>query len=312
MKGVFTPKQLSRAIDVSESSIKRWCDKGIITTQYTAGGHRRITMAAVTDFLRGSKYKLIAPEALGLPPTSGQTERVIRRACEQFTQALLSGDQSLCWQIAFDLYLAEHSFSTICDDVFAESFREIGDQWECGKAEVYQERHGCEILLRVMHNMRSLISDPDPEAPLAIGGASAGDQYSLGTTMAELILRDVGWNAHSLGDNLPFNTLAEAIKTQKPSMFWLSCSHIEDENRFLAEYSEFYEEFSGDVAIVVGGNALTEELRQRMQFSAYCDSMQHLEGFAQTLLQAAKQKQQTVVSQPSAVHNTNGSANYQL
>ena len=301
MKGVFTPKQLSRAIDVSESSIKRWCDKGIITTQYTAGGHRRITMASVTEFLRGSKYKLVSPEALGLPPTSGQTERVIRRANEQFTQALLDGDQSLCWQIAFDLYLAEHSFSTICDDVFAESFREIGDRWECGKAEVYQERHGCEILLRVMHNMRSLISDPDPEAPLAIGGTATGDQYSLGTTMAELILRDIGWNAHSLGDNLPFETLAEAIKTQKPSMFWLSCSHIDDEDAFLADYAALYEEFSGDVAIVVGGNALSEELRQRMQFSAYCDSMQHLEGFAQTLLQAAKQKQHSIAPQQDIV-----------
>lgn len=294
MKSVFTPKQLSRAIDVSESSIKRWCDKGIISTQYTAGGHRRISMAAVTEFLRGSKYNLVAPEALGLPPTSGQTERVIRRACDQFTQALLDGEEALCWQIAFDLYLAEHSLSAICDEVFAQSFREIGDRWECGSAEVYQERRGCEVLLRVMHNMRTLISDPDPQSPLAIGGAASGDQYSLGTNMVELVLRDAGWNAKSMGDNLPFETLGAAIKEHQPSMFWLSCSHIEDQQRFLTEYGRLYDEFSGDVAFVVGGYALSEHLRQQMQFSAYCDSMQHLEGFAQTLLQAAKNKQHAI------------------
>ena len=291
MKSVFTPKQLSRAIDVSESSIKRWCDKGMIATQYTAGGHRRISLASLTDFLRGSKYTLVSPEALGLPPTSGQTERVIRRACDQFTQALLAGDQALCWQIALDLYLAEHSLSAICDEVFASAFREIGDRWSCGSAEVYQERRGCEILLRVMHNMRSLLAEPDPEAPLAIGGASAGDLYSLGTNMAELILRDAGWRATSLGDNLPFDTLAAAIREQKPSLFWLSCSHVQNAGEFLAGYSSLYEEFSGNVAFVVGGHALSEELRQQMQFSSYCDSMQHLEGFAQTLLQAVKQRQ---------------------
>ena len=37
---------------------------------------------------------------------------------------------------------------------------------------------------------------------------------------------------------------------------------------------------------VVGGRALTEEMRQQMKYATYCDNMQHLEGFAQTLLNA--------------------------
>ena len=52
MRDLLTPKQVARAIDVSESSIKRWCDKGVIETQYTAGGHRRITMAGLIEFVR--------------------------------------------------------------------------------------------------------------------------------------------------------------------------------------------------------------------------------------------------------------------
>ena len=80
MRDLLTPKQVSRAIDVSESSVKRWCDKGVIPTQYTAGGHRRITMSGLMEFLRAGKHQLIHPEALGLPPTSGQTVRVVDRA----------------------------------------------------------------------------------------------------------------------------------------------------------------------------------------------------------------------------------------
>lgn len=292
MRDLLTPKQLARAIDVSESSIKRWCDKGVIQTQYTAGGHRRITMAGVLEFVRARKHELVHPEALGLPPTSGQSTRVINRAREQLIEALLAGDEARCRQITIDMYLAEHSISVICDDLFAAAFREIGNRWSCGAAEVYQERRGCEITLRLLHDLRAMLPSAPVDAPLAIGGAASGDQYSLGTTMAELVLRDVKWNAISLGDNLPFDTVSAAIKEHHPKLFWLSCSHIADESTFIAGYSQLYEEYGMDVAFVVGGYALTEEIRRQMKFSAYCDNMQHLEGFAQTLRSAIEKKSQ--------------------
>jgi excisionase family DNA binding protein len=283
MRDLLTPKQVARALNVSESSVKRWCDKGVIPTQYTAGGHRRITMAGILDFVRSGKYELADPEVLGLPATSGQTTRVVDRAREQLVEALIAGDDAVCRQIAIDMYLAEHSISVLCDNVFAAAFREIGERWSCGEAEVYQERRGCEITLRLLHELRAILPAPPADAPLAIGGATAGDQYSLGTTMAELVLRDSKWNAVSLGDNLPFETLAAAIKQHRPRLFWLSCSHITNESEFLAGYSDLYDEFGIEVAFVVGGYALTDKLRQQMKFSAYCDNMQHLEGFAQTL-----------------------------
>lgn len=289
MKKLFSPKQVARAIDVSESSIKRWCDNQLIRTQHTVGGHRRIAMADLIEFIRSGDYELVNPEALGLPPTSGQRFRVIEKACTEITGALLQGDESRCRQIAVDLFLAEHSISVICDDLFAAAFRKIGEQWACGDAEIYQERRACEITLRVIHELRSLLPIPPVDAPLALGGAVSGDQYTLGTTMAEVVLRDAKWNSVSLGDNLPFATLAAAIREHRPKLLWLSCSFIVDEAEFLANYRELYDEFCFDVAFVVGGFALTnEEIRRHMKYSVYCDNMQHLEGFAQTLLTAIR------------------------
>ena len=145
----------------------------------------------------------------------------------------------------------------------------------------------CEIALRVLHEVRSFLPSPPAEAPLAIGGATEGDQYNLATTMVELVLRDAKWNAVSLGDNLPFETLAAAIKQQRPRLFWLSCSHISNPAAFLEGYNDLYDEFGLDVALVVGGRALTEEIREQMKYAAYCDTMQHLESFAQTLSSSA-------------------------
>jgi excisionase family DNA binding protein len=286
MRELVTPKQVARAINVSESSVKRWCDKGIIPTQYTAGGHRRIPLSGLMEFLRSSTHDLADPEVLGLPATSGRSRRMVVRAAEQMTQALLAGNEPLCRQIALDLYLAEHSLSRICDDVLAVAFRTIGERWQCGEAEIYQERRGCEVTLRILHDLRVLVATPPPGAPLAIGAAAAGDQYVLGTAMAELILRDVGWQAISLGTNLPFQTLSAAIRERRPQLFWLSCTHIENEKHFLASYNDLYDEYGLDVAFVVGGRALSESLRQRMRYAAFCDNMQHLESFAQSLRSA--------------------------
>jgi methanogenic corrinoid protein MtbC1 len=283
MKSLLTPKQVARAIQVSESSVKRWCDKGTIPTQYTAGGHRRIPINGFLDFLRASKHALVRPEVLGLPATTGQTHRVINRAASQLTEALIQGDEEQARQIILDLYLAEHSLSVIGDQVLAAAFETIGDKWQCGEAEVYQERRGCEIALRVVREMRMLLPDPAEDAPLAIGGAAEGDQYSLATNMVELVLRDAKWNAISMGDNLPFTTLAAAVQQQQPVLFWLSVSHIDDEGQFLRGYDELFEHFGTRVAFVVGGRSLTESLRQKMRYAAYCDTLQHLDSFAQTL-----------------------------
>ena len=290
MNEFVSPKQVARAIQVSESSVKRWCDKGVIPFQKTAGGHRRIPLARLLEFLRESKQTLVRPELIGLPATTGQTSRVIDRAAEQLTDALVSGDEEKCRQITLDLYLAEHSVSAIFDHVFAHAFEAIGERWECGDAEVYQERRGCEIALRVIHELRALISAPPAGAPLAIGGAVEGDPYNLGTAMAEVVLRDAKWNAVSLGINLPFTTLAEAIKQHRPRLFWISCSHILDEDEFLRGYLELYDQFGLDVAFVVGGRSLVDSLRQQMKYAAFCDNMQHLEAFAQTLREASERQ----------------------
>lgn len=279
MRDLLTPKQVARALDVSESSIKRWCDRGVLTAQHTAGGHRRISRAVLTEFLRGGRHQLVNPEALGLPATSGRTERVVERACDQMATALVAGDESRCQQIARDLYLADHSVAVLCDDVFAAAMRKIGTQWEEGETEIYQERRGCEILLRILHQLRLMLPPALPDAPLAIGGTATSDGYSLGTAMAELVLRSNGWNANSLGDNLPFETLAAALRDQQPKLFWLSCTHISDQDNFLTGYERHIAPFAENVTIVVGGMALTKEIRQRMKFTVHCDSMQQFENF---------------------------------
>ncbi len=268
---------------VSESSLKRWCDRGLIPTVRTAGGHRRLPISGVLAFLRETKQNLVAPEILGLPATSGKTDWVTSRARDVLREALLVGDEAACRQTIFDLWLAGQRLSEICDRVIAGAFADIGDKWACHEAEVYQERRACEIVIRALHELRSAIPPGDPQF-VALGGTAEGDQYIIPTTAAELVLRDSGWQAHSLGSSIPFASLAVAIREHQPQLFWLSVSHVADPTRFLQDFQLLNAAAAeAGTAITVGGFALDGVLRQQMRYSAFCDTMQHLEEFASTL-----------------------------
>ena len=154
VKKLVTPKQVAQAINVSESSLKRWCDRGLLTTVRTAGGHRRLALEDVVQFLRESGHPLVRPELLGLPSAVGQGATVVARARDQIREALLSGDEDQCRRIVFDLYLSGQSACEICDRVLAAAFHDIGDRWECGEIFVYRERRGCEIALKTLHDLR--------------------------------------------------------------------------------------------------------------------------------------------------------------
>jgi methanogenic corrinoid protein MtbC1 len=196
---------------------------------------------------------------------------------------LLAGNELLARQIVVDLFLARHSLSAICDEVVAAAFHEIGQRWACRQADVYQERRGCEITTRILFDLRGMQPPPDEDCR-AIGGTIEGDNYSLPTMMAELVLRDCGCAATSLGTSVPVGSLISAIGATSPKIFWLSVSHIAESIDFISDFSQLSKACrAADVALVVGGRALSQELRQRMVYSAFCDTMQQLESFARSL-----------------------------
>ncbi|HMQ14995.1 MAG TPA: helix-turn-helix domain-containing protein [Phycisphaerae bacterium] len=280
----LTPKQVARAIGVSEASLKRWCNRGIIASVRTGGGHRRVPLSAVVQFLRESGRQLVRPEILGLPPATGNGRMVCCRALSQLGDALAACDDEQFQRVIFDLYLSRHTIADICDKVIAPAFRSVGEQWQHGALEVYQERRGVEICQRTLHRLYPMLPCVDDDAPRAFGGSLEGDPYVLPTTMAELVLKQAGWRAASYGACLPVTSLCGALRTVRPRLVWLSVSAAFEPEPFLAQYQRLYDvAHELGAALVVGGRWLTASVRSHMQFSSHCDTMNHLVAFARTL-----------------------------
>lgn len=281
MEQSLTPKQVAQAIGVSEASLKRWCDQGLLPTLRTAGGHRRLPLNGVIQYLRSTGRELVKPEVLGLPSVTGQGDGLISRAIESLQGALEAGNEEYFRRHVFNLYLSGKSVAEICDKAIAPAFHDIGARWSCGDLDVYQERRACEICKGVLHELRKMLPPLPANAPKALGGTLSGDQYLLPTFIVEIILREAGWNAQSLGSNLPSASFCAAMRNLRPRILWLSVSHIDSVEPFLRQFEMVYETaLALNVAVVIGGRALQPDIRTRLRYTAYCDNFAHVISFA--------------------------------
>lgn len=284
MEEQLTTKQVALALKVSESSVKRWCDCGAISTIRTVGGHRRIPLAGLMQFLDKTNQNADL-NFVTTPPKANSVKSEVSREqlCNDFTKSVMEGDESEARKL-LSLYFAScESVAQLADQLIASTFHRIGDAWGCGDLEVYQERRACELCRHLLQELRRLQVDPPETASIAIGGSPAGDNYSLPNLLIDLVLRQASMRAVNLGENLPFETLARAALDLQPALFWLSVSHIENESHFVSEFREFRNKIPSHIILVVGGRALTDSVRPHIEYTVHCDNMLQLDSLARAL-----------------------------
>ncbi|WP_246105670.1 cobalamin B12-binding domain-containing protein [Rosistilla ulvae] len=203
---------------------------------------------------------------------------------ESFTNALLAADESTCRQIIHQAFKRNDSFIEVAASVVCASMKLIGERWQNGQSDVLQERYGCEICFRLVNELAQYIPLPGPEAPLAIGCAPPDDQYQLPTHLVELVLREAGWNARSLGNNLPLESLLDVVTRYQPRLVWVSISVIEDRASFVQTFNDFALRLPKGVFLVAGGRAMDDDLRPQLRYSAHCDNFYQLAGLASAML----------------------------
>ena len=283
VKTHLSPRQLAEAVGVSESSVKRWADQGLIPVERTAGGHRRLPVGGVVQFLRGSDLTLVRPELLGLAAAAAGAGAEGGVDAE-LVEALAAGDEERLRAVVFRLYIGGMKASELCDRHLAGAFHEVGSRWQHGSLEVYQERRGVEICQTVLRELRQAVSAPPAGAPRAAGGTLAGDWYGLPTAMAEVALKEAGWNAQSYGSSHPVETLIAAVREQELRIFWLSLSWIGSLSETATAVERLYHEATRrHTALVLGGRALTPRVRRRLRATAFCDDMTQLQDLAAAL-----------------------------
>ena len=227
MKSQLSPRELGEALGVSESSLKRWADDGLLAAARTAGGHRRISLGEAIRFAREQGIAVARPEMLGLV----EAEAGAGTGEPALAEALRSGDERRARGQIEARYLAGWSVAEIADGPIAHALEEIGGRWQQGDNGIFCEHRATEICIRAVQQLRLLLPRPRADAPRAVGGAPAGDPYLLPTLLCGTVLAAEGWHDTNLGAETPDETLAEAARETDAALVWIAFAGTGDAER---------------------------------------------------------------------------------
>ncbi|MEF8793231.1 excisionase family DNA-binding protein [Thiohalorhabdus sp.] len=226
MQNTLSPKELARAIGVSESSLKRWVDEGTVNAIRTFGGHRRIPRNDALAFVRQQGYPLLRPDLLGLAEAEAGAEA--GGAIDGvFHAALQEGRAAEAQRLVIQRFVAGDSVARLVDEVMAPAMRALGELWQYDQAGIYIEHRAVDICTQILDRLRALLPDPAPEAPVAVGGAHATDPYTLPSLMAATVIAAEGWRTLNLGAFVPPGVLTRAVVDQQARLAWLALGAVE-------------------------------------------------------------------------------------
>ncbi len=226
MKHLLSPREMAAAIGVSESTLKRWADDGLITATRTAGGHRRIPLAEAIRFVRATRARVVNPSILQIgdlpasddPRNGSSVDRV-----EQVHRALFQGDEVRVRGLVTSFFLDGLPMSELCDSLLTPAMHRIGELWRTRTDGVFLEHRATDLCIHLLNHLRGLIEVPD-HAPVAVGGGPSGDPYLLASLMAATCLADAGIRAVNLGPDTPAAVIEQALDANAARLAWLSLS----------------------------------------------------------------------------------------
>ena len=276
-------QQVADALGVSVSSIKRWVDSGVLEATRTMGKHRLVLLSSALQFARREKFPVDGLLAMSAQPVPVEIDD---RLCDQLLDALKLGDDRKASSLIVSAYHSGSGVVPLADRLIRPTMERIGHGWFLGQWEIYEGHQAISLMLSTLTGLNSaLIQSARGPRPLALGASPEGDPYILPGLMAEITVREAGWDVRNLGSDLPLRSLAAATRKYRPKLIFLSASWVADRAQFINDYSYFYEAANQvDAAVILGGRALDPDLRSRLVFAGFGDRMAHLSEFARLML----------------------------
>src|SRR5687767_8990541 len=144
----LTTKEVARLCRVSDATVKRWEDAGMIRSERTTGGHRRFRAEEIIRFQRecGLGVKQCHGDESA---TKAKTERRPQKAFSgsPLFQALLAGREEEAANILINAYLQGERLTKIFDEMLSPALRQIGDLWFSGDVSIAQEHLASRVTL---------------------------------------------------------------------------------------------------------------------------------------------------------------------
>ncbi len=280
----LTTREVARLLLVSEATVKRWADDGLLVPKKTVGGHRRFSIQSIARLRREQGLEPAAQTSAkraGKKMVSGRLP-----SAESFSELLLSDKEAEATAKLIDAYLQNHALPTIFDTTITDAMHRVGDLWFNGTITIADEHLATRVMLTALQKLRGIVVPGQATGLKAVCCGIEGDLHELPIHLAEIIFESEGLDVRNLGPNTPLFTLRDMVAQNKPDLVCISARSIVDLDRATTEYAQFrkiIEKINGTT--VLGGEAFRDlNLRQRFPAEFYAESFEGLSTFVKELV----------------------------
>lgn len=218
MNKVYTTSAAAEVLGVSEATIKRWADAGLLKCSRTPGGHRKFDAPDVLAFLVDQGPN--APIPPSAPPT-GALEAPQLAARE----LMMRGDADALVRLVTERNDADGTLVTVLDGTLAPALNDIGDSWAAGCLTAADEHLASNTVIDVLARVRPIAKARTRGAEgRALSACLADEQHDIASRMVSLVLAEMGYEASLLGANVPLGALALMVSRARPAVLALSAS----------------------------------------------------------------------------------------
>jgi MerR family transcriptional regulator, light-induced transcriptional regulator len=282
----FTTIEVARLCRVSDATVKRWEEAGLLKSERTSGGHRRFRAEEVARFQR--------EQNLGLKQNHGDESvlKTTKRARDKkkrldsaLFQSLIDGGEEAAANSFIVAHLEGKPLAEIIDRVVCPAMREVGELWHRGEISVTQEHLATRTAISAIYKLRSALPVPEMKNRLAMCCAMEGDLHELPTLLAQITIENEGLEVVNFGASTPLYSLADEVKRHSPDFVCISAAVITDLERLSRDYKDFREKIEKlEIPILLGGRIFEDEyIRRRFESEFYARSFTDVARFARNL-----------------------------
>ncbi|HLL99884.1 MAG TPA: B12-binding domain-containing protein [Pyrinomonadaceae bacterium] len=286
----LTTKEVARLCRVSDATVKRWEEAGLLKSERTSGGHRRFRAEEVARFQRRQNVGAeMAARRGGESARAALRRRRIKKSYSGslLLHSLLAGREDEAANILIGAYLRRNSLAQIFDDSVCPAMRRVGELWFDGEINVAQEHLATRAAYNAIYRLRESVAPVVPEINerLAFCCTIEGDFHELPAHLAQMTLEAEGWETMNFGANTPLYSLTDEVLYHSPEVICISAAMIADYERLARDYKEFRARIAKlKTPVVLGGKAFADKrVRARFPAELYAANFTELAGFVKGL-----------------------------
>jgi MerR family transcriptional regulator, light-induced transcriptional regulator len=284
----LTTKEVARLCRVSDATVKRWEEAGLLKSERTSGGHRRFRAEEVARFQREQGIGLKIAHGDETAQAAARKRRGTRNhSTSSLFHSLLAGREEETAGILINSYLHGMPLAKVFDEIVSPAMRRIGELWFEGEINVAQEHLATRTVYNAIYKLRTVVPVAESTGKLVFCCALEGDFHELPTHLSQMTFETQGWEVMNFGANTPLYSLTDEILHHAPELICISATVMNDYERIARDYAEFRTRINKlKIPVVLGGRVFDDSrVRQRFPAEFYAETFSHLAEFAQKISQ---------------------------